>query len=186
MATTFDFLSWRGAFGPSLFPSPSGFGWLQANFPAQAEPLLNVVGKTGPQHLAADLRQAAHAKLPQPQLGLQPKIGELGHRGAQAVKVLRRWGLHLGHVLRHHRNILAALDPPPRLARLTELAKGTLPAILRRCLVDFPLHPHPIPFRGFVGEGLALRTRTGVPGGVIGKLVREEHQESVHKACQRI
>src|SRR5271157_5730296 len=162
MATTFDFLSWRGFFGPSLVPSrclsrspsrslsapPSSFDWLQAIFPAQADPLLNVVSEAGPQHLAADLLQAAHAKLPQPQLGLQPQIGELGHWGAQAVKGLRLFRLHLGHVLRHRRDILAALDPPPRPARLTELAKHTLPAILRRCLIDFPLHPHPITFRG--------------------------------------
>src|SRR5208337_2767501 len=97
MATTFDYLSSGGALGPSAFLSPSGLGWHQANFPAEAEPLLDIVSQAGPQHLTADLRQAAHAKLPQPQLGLQPKIRKLRRGSAQAIKGLRRFGAHLGH-----------------------------------------------------------------------------------------
>jgi len=109
--------------------------------------LLNIVGEAGPQHLTADLRQAAPRKLPQPQLGLQPKIGKFRHRAAPAIKGLRRFGLHLGQVLRHPRDILAAQDPPTMLPRLTPLAKLTMPAILRPCLIDFALHSHPIALR---------------------------------------
>src|SRR5208283_874341 len=123
MATTFDFLSSGGALGPSVPPSPSGLGRDQANFPAEAEPLLNIVSEAGPQHLTADLLQAAHAKLPQPQLGLQPKVRKFRHRTAQAIKGSGRVRLHLGHVRRYHRHILSANEratPPPRRTLLVK------------------------------------------------------------------
>ena len=48
--------------------------------------MLNIVSEAGPQHLTADLLQAAHAKLPEPELGLQPKVRKFRHGAAQAIK----------------------------------------------------------------------------------------------------
>jgi hypothetical protein len=39
----------------------------------QADPVLQVVGETSPQHLHLHLSQAAHVKLPQPELALNPR-----------------------------------------------------------------------------------------------------------------
>ena len=73
--------------GTVLPPAASGGGRTQARFPAQAEPLLNIIGEASPQHLAAGFLQPPHAELPQAELGLQPQVAELGHRPRrEAVK----------------------------------------------------------------------------------------------------
>src|SRR5437762_12097586 len=71
---------------PRRFPPP----------PAQADPLLNVVGQASPRRLHRDFEQAAQAELPQTDLGLDPKIAELRHPPSLPVDLLRGFALHLG------------------------------------------------------------------------------------------
>ncbi len=52
--------------------------------PAQADPLLNVVGQASPQRLAPHFLQAPYPQLP------QPEVGELGDRPAPARDLARR------------------------------------------------------------------------------------------------
>ena len=74
-------LPFRPALGSgacTLDPRVSPFGSSgrrgQANFPAQAAPLLEVISQARPQHLAAGFPQAAHAELPQSEFGFQPQV----------------------------------------------------------------------------------------------------------------
>src|SRR6266700_779934 len=63
--------------------------------PAQADPLLNVVGQASPRRLHRDFEQAAQAELPHTDLGLDPKIAELRHPPSLPVDLLRGFALHL-------------------------------------------------------------------------------------------
>ena len=80
MVTTWGELSFAWAWRPLGPVAPSDGGGQQARFPAQAEPLLNIVSEASPQHLAAGFLQTAHAELPQSELGLQPQVAEFRHR----------------------------------------------------------------------------------------------------------
>ena len=107
MATTLDYLLSVRAFGLSAPPPPSGRGGDQACVPPQAEPLLNIVSEASPQPLAENFLQATHAKLPESERGLQPRVGKFRQGGAQAIKGSCRFGAHLGHVrCLHLRNVM--------------------------------------------------------------------------------
>src|ERR1035437_8436816 len=107
-----------------------------AHFPAQAKPVLNIVREASPQDLTAGFLQAAHAELPESELGLQPQVAEFRHGGPQAISRACRRGLHLGHIRRHAGDILTAHDHSSLLPRLTRRAQGTMPAVGRARLVN--------------------------------------------------
>src|SRR5271157_2932325 len=85
-----------GRWGALLPRVALGGGRDQARFPAQAEPLLNIVGEASPQDFAAGFLQSPHAELPQSELGLQPQVAELGHRTAPTIGGARLLRLHPG------------------------------------------------------------------------------------------
>jgi hypothetical protein len=84
--------------------------------------LLNIVGEASPQRLTPHLLQAAHTKLPEAQLGLQPKIRKFGHRDTQAIEGLRLFGLPPRYVGHHRRG----LELEAELSQTTTGAKSIL------------------------------------------------------------
>src|ERR1700693_1164591 len=57
--------------------------------------MLQVVGEAGPKQFGLNFHQAAHVKLPEPQLAFDPRVTELRHPATTAVLSL---GLVRGHL----------------------------------------------------------------------------------------
>ena len=92
--------------------------------------MLNIVSEAVPQHLTADLPQAAHAKLPEPELGLQPKVRKFRHGTTQAIKGSRR-----AQRLYQQLDVLHALRREARKEQIQECRKHAAPRLL--CSIPF-------------------------------------------------
>src|SRR5215469_1367489 len=78
---------------------PSGFRSLHRSYhrwlpPAETNPLLNVVGQTGPQCLHDHFGQAAQSKLSQADLSFDPGIWKFRHRATLPIDLFRLFGGH--------------------------------------------------------------------------------------------
>src|SRR5580658_4835225 len=99
--------------------------------PAQAHPLLDVIGEDRPPGLQTRFRDPPEMKLAQPEFVLDPGVRKLGRGTSEPVNFPGRCGPHALMESLHLRRSLPELDRARPALRTTPLLMRALPAILR-------------------------------------------------------
>src|SRR5271169_5340497 len=100
--------------------------------------MLQVVGEAGPEQFGLHFHQAAHVKLPEPQLAFDPCVTELRHAATTAVLGL---GLVRGHLFPegHDRSVFYPPGHSPAMALIFRTALRLVDArltVTEFCLVN--------------------------------------------------
>lgn len=161
-------LSPQGPFSACL-RLPNVYSDFQGGFPAESNPLLDIVGHSLPERLGGYFKQPSNPKLPQSYFGLDPGVRKFGKGAPGAINLLRAFRLHFlsesNDRIFHH-----AADAPPRA-----VVAGTALPLMRTGSACVELGPEGLTrdsrsnLPSLVDENLAGWTTVRVRGCIIGE-----------------